>query len=95
MAIEKHIDLLGYKAEDKVTGLKGVISTVSFDLFGCVQVIISPPAKEGGELPGGCWFDVTRLKVYDRQARVMPVPDFEKGYVSEGRKGAADKPVPQ
>lgn len=32
----KHIDLLGLKAEDKVTGFKGVITTLSFDLYGCV-----------------------------------------------------------
>ena len=45
--IEKHLDLLGRKVEDKVTGIKGVVTSVSFDLYGCIQAVITTPAKDG------------------------------------------------
>ena len=88
----KHIDLLGLPAKDKVTGQKGIISTVSFDLYGCIQYVITPPAKEGKVMEGN-WMDVRRIEITGTE-RVMPLPDFEKGYIAEGKKGAADKPMP-
>lgn len=93
MQTEKHLNLLGKKAKDAVTGFEGVISTVSFDLYGCVQAVITPPVDEKGEIKGGTWFDVTRLIITD-ETPVMDLPDFSKGYVAEGRKGCAEKPMP-
>ena len=90
----KHIDLLGLKAEDLVTGYSGVISSVCFDLYGCVQGALTPPINEKGELKDGRWFDVARLKITDNEP-VMKRPDFSEGYIAEGKKGCADKPVPQ
>ncbi len=90
--INNHLDLLGKRARDKVTGLEGVISTVSFDLYGCIQAIISPPA-DGSKLLDGCWFDVKRLDILDYDT-VMVRPNFDQGYVAEGNKGAAEKPLP-
>lgn len=93
METNKHIDLLGYKAKDKVTGYKGVITTISFDLFGCVQAVITPEVKDGSdEVSSGHWFDVTRLKIIGSK-KVMDSPNFEKGYIAEGKKGAAPKPL--
>ena len=90
--IKKHIDLLGYKAIDKVTGFSGVITSVCFDLYGCIQACITPKAgSENGEYKYGNWFDVTRLEI-DLTKRVMEVPEFSNGYIAEGKKGAADKP---
>jgi len=91
MSIEKHMGLLGMRATDKVTGFKGVVSSVSFDLYGCVQVVLTPAAKEERELGEGHWLDVGRLTVTGKKP-VMAPPDFEKGRVAEGRKGAAPKP---
>ena len=91
MSTQRHIELLGKRAEDKVTGFKGVISSVSFDLYGCVQAVITPKASEE-EVKSGSWFDVTRLKITDEQP-VMDLPDFSKGYVAEGKKGPAMKPI--
>lgn len=91
MAPETHLALLGLKAQDCVTELTGVITCVSFDLFGCIQVILSPPAKDGGEIPQGAWLDITRLKILDDKP-VMAIPEFRRGYVSTGKKGAASKP---
>jgi len=88
--INKHIGLLGMKAKDKISGLAGVISSISFDLYGCVQAAITPPAKKG-EYISGTWFDLTRLEIVSKK-RVMDIPDFDRGYISTGNKGAADKP---
>ena len=89
---QDHINLLGKKATDKVTKFTGVISTVSFDLYGCIQVVITPEADKG-ELKVGSWFDVTRLDLSNDEP-VMEMPEFDKGYVASGKKGAAQKPIP-
>jgi len=88
---ERHIELLGLKAKDRITGFSGVIDSVCFDLYGCVQVSLKPPIDDKGEIPNGYWVDVTRLKVSSSK-RVMDLPDFYEGYVAEGKKGASDKP---
>ena len=85
--------LLGHKVEDKVTGFKGVVSSLSFDLYGCVQAVVTPAASEDGSLSNGCWFDVTRLDVTSKEP-VMDLPDFNQGYIAQGKKGCADKPLP-
>lgn len=75
MSAKNHIDLLGKKARDRITGLQGVISSVCFDLYGCVQAGISPPVDKDGKLVDSRWFDVNRLEIVD-ETRVMPVPAF-------------------
>ena len=66
---EKHLNLLGMKVEDKVTGFKGVVASISFDLYGCVQAIVNPGADKDGKLMEQCWFDVSRLALGARQRR--------------------------
>lgn len=88
---ERHIELLGYKAKDKVTGFSGVIDSVCFDAYGCIQISLKPPMNKDGEIPQGYWFDVTRLEI-DTKKRVVEMPNFYQGYVAEGRKGASVKP---
>lgn len=92
--IQEAIDMLGLKARDKVTGFTGVITTCGFDLFGCITVILSPPADAEGKLADGRWFDINRLDVTDE--RVMPVPQFEAYAkpVLQYDRGAAEKPLP-
>lgn len=92
--IKETIDLLGHKAVDKVTGFSGVITSVCFDLYGCVQVVITQPAKAGEELKPGCWFDVNRCEV--SADTVMPIPDFDaKGSIPQNySQGCADKLIP-
>lgn len=88
----KHIDLLGLKAEDKVTKFKGVITCLSYDLYGCIQVVVTPEADpKTGKTENGLWFDITRIKLKSKKP-VMAIPNFEKGYVSKGKKGCAEKP---
>jgi hypothetical protein len=94
MEQNKHLEKLGLKAKDVVTGYSGVITTISFDLYGCVQCIITPPIDEDGEIKHGNWFDITRVKILDNNP-VMQQPDFDKGYVAEGKKGCSIKPPMQ
>lgn len=93
MTAIEHINLLGLKASDKVTGFSGVITSVSFDLYGCIQLVVSPPVGSDGKKPDGHWFDLNRLDIDHNGERVMNVPAFARGYVAEGRKGAAEKPA--
>jgi len=88
----KHIELLGFEAEDKITGFKGTIDSICFDLYGCVQASVRPKVNKDGTVPDGCWFDVTRLNI-NTENRVVNMPNFYEGYVAEGKKGAADKPT--
>jgi hypothetical protein len=89
----RHIKLLGLKAKDKVTGFGGVITTLSFDLYGCVQVVITPKAiTSTGKMEHGQWVDITRLELKSKKP-VMEIPNFEKGYIADGKKGCAEKPA--
>lgn len=91
--LKSHVDLLGKTAVDVVTGYSGVITTMSFDLYGCIQAVITPRIDDKGESSSGKWFDITRLDITDDNP-VMALPDFSKGYIAEGKKGCADKPMP-
>lgn len=93
-SIQKHIDLLGMRVEDKVTGLKGVVTSVTFDLYGCVQAIVNPGIGTDGKQLEQAWFDIARL-VVTSHVRVMDLPDYSAGYIAEGLKGPAEKPVPR
>ena len=91
MEVMKHLDLLGHKAADVVTGFTGIISTISFDLYGCVQAAITPRVNDG-KLGDSAWFDITRISMFEYDP-VMKLPDFAKGHIAEGRKGCAEKPI--
>lgn len=85
-----HGDLLGRRVTDRVTGAEGVVESVSYDLYGCVQAVVRGKADEKGAVPDGRWFDVKRLIVSGGDP-VMAVPEFA-GHVGP-EKGPADKPA--
>lgn len=89
----KNLELLGLKATDKVTGLKGIITSISFDLYGCIQACLNRGFKKNGERHESYWFDLVRLEVSDE--RVLELPNFDKGYVSQGKKGPVNKSIIQ
>jgi len=93
MNIEKAIDLLGRRGRDRVTNFKGIITSLSFDLYGCIQVIVKPQVGEDGKSLDGAWFDLNRIVTGD-SPKVMPTPDFFKGYVAKGNKGPESKSLP-
>jgi len=74
-SIREHLGWLGFPATDKVTGFAGVVSSICFDLYGCVQVALSPKVREG-KMEDGRWFDVSRLHRLGNGSRIMPVPTF-------------------
>jgi hypothetical protein len=90
--LEKHLNNLGKRGSDKVTGCTGIIDSVCYDLYGCIQYCLRPAMRPDGEIPSGHWFDVTRLVIND--AQIIPPPAFHLGYIAEGNKGPADKPLP-
>jgi len=71
-------EYMGYPARDRVTGFEGVVTSISFDLFGCVQCALTPPAtkdERGKQEHGPCnWYDANRLQLTGD--RVMPLTDF-------------------
>ncbi len=89
--VHEHIQAyLGKKTEDKVTGFLGVITSVAFDINGCVTAFVSRPIDEKGEIKDGRWFDVTRLKLTSRSP-IIDLPNFDSGYIADGKKGASFK----
>ncbi len=90
--VKKHLDILGLKVKDRVTKFEGIAASVSFDLYGCVQVVVNPGIDSAGKLGEQCWFDIARLMVIDEMP-VMGRPDFEFGVQAEGKQGAAEKPA--
>jgi len=70
--VEETLSLLGMNATDRVTGFSGMVATVGFDAYGCVQALLNPPMKDG-KLGEQCWFDVKRLQIHERH---MPAPSF-------------------
>ena len=87
-----HLNLLGLEVEDNVTNFKGIVTSVAFDLYGCIQVIIQPVADKEGVIPEALWFDVGRIEVQGTNS-VIPQPDFMTGGVAIGEKGPAMKPL--
>lgn len=82
----EQLGILGKPVCDKVTGFKGIATSVCFDLYGCVQVIVTPSVDDGKE---GRWFDYHRLKVKSEK-RVMPLPAY--GQTNYAERGPAEKP---
>lgn len=70
----KDIYLLGLKVRDQVTGFEGVVTSIGYDLYGCIQAVVTPEFKNGKREDSG-WFDTKRLVVLSKTP-VMQVPDF-------------------
>lgn len=83
--IKDHLNLLGLEAIDPVTGMKGVITSISFDLSGCIQAALTPPANKEGVYQQSIWIDIQRLKITGKKA-VCKVSDFTR------ETGCAQKP---
>jgi hypothetical protein len=66
--LKQHIEKLGRWAEDRVTGVSGTITSVCFDLYGCIQVILTPLTPKDGKTPESHWLDIKRLKISARLA---------------------------
>ena len=74
--MNEYMQILGCKVRDKVTGIEGIATSVSFDLYGCVLVIVTPLVDKDGKHLDGRWYDHHRLTILDNK-RVMEIPNFE------------------
>ena len=90
--IKKHLDKLGKKAIDRITGFEGVVTSVGFDLYGCIQAVLTPPANES-EMKSGIWLDINRLSIIDDVVVLEPPNFFISSPVSQGKKGCENKPL--
>jgi hypothetical protein len=92
-SISEYVEILGKNVEDKVTGLQGVVTSISFDLYGCIQVIVHPGLDKDGKLKELQWFDYNRITIMGNK-RVMPLPTFIQESVNK-MKGPEKKPLPR
>jgi len=95
--LKPHIDMLGHKVRCRVTGFTGVVTSISFDLYGCIQATVHPGLGDDGKFGEVHWFDVSRLEFVKGKASkpVMDPPEFDwtPEIVVAGRKGPAEKPA--
>ena len=92
--LRKHLDLLGMHVEDRVTGMKGIVASVTFDLYGCIQAIVNPGLDKDGKRRESEWFDVSRLVVTGTNPVMeRPVFEWDAASVAEGKKGPAERPL--
>lgn len=90
--VDKHLGLLGLKVRDRVTGFEGVVSTIGFDLYGCIQAVVNPGLDKDLTPRDSVWFDVHRLQVLS-DVPVMDQPNFVAGPQASGIKGPAERPA--
>ena len=88
---QRFLAYLGYRARDRVTGMEGVIVSVVFDLYGCIQVILNPGLDKEGKPGDSHYYDVSRLEFLSKKP-VMDQPNYHFGPQAEGKQGAAEKP---
>jgi hypothetical protein len=74
-AMKQHMSLLGFKVRDAVTGFTGVVTSISFELYGCVQALVNPGLEKEGKCGEQYWFDLKRLQPIGKKP-VMQVPEF-------------------
>lgn len=91
--MNEYMNLLGLKAKDRISGFNGVVTTVAFDLYGCVQVIITPEVDKEGKPSDGIWFDAKRLEVTSERP-VMTPPTFDTLPAGKEKGPAAKPPMP-
>ena len=80
---------LGTRQRDLVTGFSGVITSVCFDINGCIQACLKPGVDKEGKIPDGYWIDLDRL-VKDGKPAMKPFPyETPRDFVA----GPAEKPA--
>jgi hypothetical protein len=74
--MEQHLELLGFRVRDIVSGMEGVVTSISFDLYGCVQAVVNSGLDKDGQPAEGRWFDTKRLIPISKKP-VMAIPTFD------------------
>ena len=91
--VRSNLELLGCKVRDKVTHFEGIATSISFDLYGCVQVLVTPIVNRSRDKSESFWFDSNRLDILCATP-VMSLPTYEfTGNTNSEQKGPASKPT--
>lgn len=85
-------DLLGFVVQDRVTKMVGVATSLTFDLYGCVQMLVYPQADESGKVGEPYWFDLNRLQKTS-PSRVMEPVGWVSNYDYQEVPGPEKKPI--
>ncbi|MBX6133572.1 hypothetical protein [Pseudomonas aeruginosa] len=93
MNVQKHLSILGYRAKDRVTGFEGVVTSVCFDLYGCIQVVLNPGIRDDGKIGEQLWFDINRLIVAENKPRVMAPQTSSTGQLLRAGTGRQRSPA--
>ena len=67
---------LGKEVKDKITGLKGIITSRSENINMCNRYYIQPVAGKDMKIPDGLWIDEMQLEVIGNG--VAPKPEKER-----------------
>jgi hypothetical protein len=87
--MQKYFKMLGYECQDVVTDAKGIADSISFDVYGCVQISLRPKVDKDGKHKEGHWYDAKRLKIVGKKP-VIEQPDF---CIEAGQEiGPSEKP---
>lgn len=65
---------MGMEVRDKVTGFKGIVTSIAKYLSGCDRVLISPPVDKEGKIMDSEHFDITEVEFVANGLYVPPVP---------------------
>lgn len=82
------INNLGKIGEDVATDLKGVVSSVCCSLYSDIPSCILTPMGEDNPYYNKSfpWIPQPRINILGEN-RVMEIPNFENGYIAQGKKG--------
>lgn len=90
--MKEYLKLLGYSVNDVVTNQKGIVTSISFDLYGCVQALVTSACNSEGKLGDSHWFDIKRLVLLSEKPVMIP-PTFEILPGSESLPKPESKPA--
>lgn len=74
--VKDQLAFLGLEVQDKVTTFSGIVTSVSFDLYGCIQCLVNPGLDNDGKIKDSVWFDSNRLNKMTKNP-VIPLPEFD------------------
>lgn len=77
---------LGDEVQCKVTGFRGVVTSIAKCLTGCDRVTIQPPITKDGKHADALWFDINAVEIL-KKAKVKT-----ENVTGKGRKGKGGPP---
>lgn len=69
----------GKRGRDKVTGFEGVITAITYYMYGCAQVLLIPTVDKEGKKREGEWFDEGRIDIFEEIVKPESVKADKNG----------------